>query len=296
MGLFDRHKSGLWTLSLRSPCSYSHYTQLIQLIRDQVDLLPEIKPERWDLTEPLRQPFVPIDQLDNWIPGIIEPGYVMWQRKRKFKAEGGWRSGVAPNFPNPNAISRHSNLSITSDNFGLQDAVVRFMKAMPARMACDIGTLETASLNYIETGRANQVCTSGGAHYSITTHTLRHWLPDMLWGMVFGPPYVRMFGLERLLSAPVHTALQIAPETVYLQLTEDWRDNELRFEHLQAKRLVAKNHLGIEHFWSPEKNYDRHEHPELAGQVFKVPQFDLWPDPAPGLAQKLQNWIDRVRG
>ena len=34
------------------------------------------------------------------------------------------------------------------------------------------------------------------------SYELKHWLPDMYWGTVFGKPYVDLFGLECLLSTP----------------------------------------------------------------------------------------------
>lgn len=53
-----------------------------------------------------------------------------------------------------------------------------------------------------------------GDRIMFTTHLLRHWLPDVFWGMVLGPPYVKLFGLERLLSAPAWNVEQIGEHIV----------------------------------------------------------------------------------
>jgi hypothetical protein len=289
MKVFDKIHAGVWKINLLSPCSYSRNDQIKKLIGWQVEHLPEVSPLKWDNFVPLGHPFDPQNFAES-IPDQIHPGALFWERNRKPKAHGTWRAGVAPNHPNPLAITRHSNSTARGMEHTLQPALTRFMQTMPPLMPCDIGFIEWESDLYIDIEGQSSF---GG--YLLTTHTLRHWLPDMLWGMVFGPPYVRMFGLQKLLSCPAHSIVQLAPESVYIQLTEDLRDNELRFEHLQAKRMEAKLHLGIEHFWQPEKTYDWREHPENAGKVFKVPEFELWPDPPIEMGQKLQNWFQKLR-
>lgn len=290
MRAFEKLLAGPWSLDLLSPCSCSTDRQLKELIRLQVEYLPEVMPLKWDNAVPLCYSFDPLT-FEDAIPDQVHPGALFWERNRKPKAEGTWTSGVAPNHPNPLAISSHSSLHVLGIDHNQQSALTRFMQNMPKHMSCDIGFLEWRSLPYAGLARQNLM-----AGYILTTHTLRHWLPDMLWGMVFGPPYVRMFGLQKLLSAPAHSVVKLGPESVYMQLTEDLRDNELRFEHIQAKRMEVKIHLGLEHFWQPDKAYDRMAHPENAGKVFKVPIFELWPDPPMEVGQKLQNLFQKIRG
>ena len=291
MKALDDLTAGLWTLKLSSPCSYSTDHLLRRMIRLQIDHLPQAMPLRWDNYEPLGNAFDP-QTFESLIPDQVHPGAVLWARNRQPKAEGIWMAGVAPNFPNPHAIPHHGSLTVSCVDFGLQEQTTQLMKYSAIALPCDIGTLEALSPSHSVYARQSQ---SIAGRYGFNTHTLRHWLPDMLWGMLFGPPYVRMFGLQKLLSAPAHTVVQLGPESVYMQLTEDLRDNELRFEHLQAKRMEVKIHLGLEHFWQADKAYDRMEHPENAGKVFKVPVFELWPDPPMEVGQKLQTLFQKIR-
>jgi hypothetical protein len=82
----------------------------------------------------------------------------------------------------------------------------------------------------------------------VTTHELRKYLPDLVWGTVFGPPYVRLFGRETLLSAPVHLARELGEETIYLQLTESLADLQTDYDRVDQVREATKDHLGRDAF------------------------------------------------
>ena len=43
----------------------------------------------------------------------------------------------------------------------------------------------------------------------VTTHELRHWLPNLPWLAYFGKPYVELFGEEKLATAPVYRVEKI---------------------------------------------------------------------------------------
>jgi hypothetical protein len=62
--------------------------------------------------------------------------------------------------------------------------------------------------------------------------------------MVFGKPYIELFGEEKLMATPAFRVLRVAPETIFVQLTPSIRDCELRHDLLVDARRKAIRHLG----------------------------------------------------
>lgn len=95
-------------------------------------------------------------------------------------------------------------------------------------------------------------------------------LPALYWSQVFGPPYVRLFGLEKLLSTPAFKVEQLGPETVYLQLTESIFDVRERYDHVDAVREKVKAHIDDNIIFNPNNPPDH---------VYRVPDFQFPPKP-----------------
>ena len=99
----------------------------------------------------------------------------------------------------------------------------------------------------------------------VATLLLRRYLPDLCWGTVFGPPYVRLFGRDVLLSAPVYRAQEIAQDTIYLQLSESLADLQTQYPAVDAVRQATKEHLGTDAFLNMELGqYHTYRTPEFA--------------------------------
>ncbi|MCA9700924.1 MAG: hypothetical protein KC431_25590, partial [Myxococcales bacterium] len=84
-----------------------------------------------------------------------------------------------------------------------------------------------------------------------STHDLRRCLPNFHWGMIFGPPYIDLFGRDVLLSAPAHRVRELPSGQILIQLTEDLRDLETDYPRVAAARERVKDYLGRDAFWSP---------------------------------------------
>jgi hypothetical protein len=82
----------------------------------------------------------------------------------------------------------------------------------------------------------------------VATHQLRKYLPDLVWGTIFGPPYVKLFGRDVLLSAPAYLATEMAGDTIYLQLSENLTDLQTQYEAVASVREAVKDHLGRDAF------------------------------------------------
>ncbi|PLP99551.1 hypothetical protein CYJ10_17260 [Cupriavidus pauculus] len=116
-----------------------------------------------------------------------------------------------------------------------------------------------------------------GDRYRIVTHLLRHWLPDVFWGTIFGPAYVALFGIDRLLSAPAAIVEKIADDMVYVQLSKELRDVIEDPLGMQHRRNLFKRHLATDAFYETGRGYDRLERSPY-GDIFKVPAFKLFDD------------------
>lgn len=85
--------------------------------------------------------------------------------------------------------------------------------------------------------------------FSIYSQHLQQCLPDVYWTTVFGPPYVAMFGRDKLLSAPAFRAKALCEDRVLLQLTQDIGDvshNPAEFANLKQE---VKDFLGSDSFY-----------------------------------------------
>ncbi len=91
-------------------------------------------------------------------------------------------------------------------------------------------------------------------HMIVTTHELRHWLPNLPWLAYFGKPYVELFGKEKLANAPVYRTEKIG-EGYLLQLTENISDMETDYESYRAKEQAVKAYLHPNAFYNREKGY-----------------------------------------
>ena len=93
----------------------------------------------------------------------------------------------------------------------------------------------------------------GGSEFG--TNRLRHWLPALPWATVFGDAYVRMFGMELLMSAPAFKVEKLSDSAVYIQLTPSLFDLEADYQSFHATRLKVQAHLGNEAFFDPSRAY-----------------------------------------
>jgi len=257
-----------------SPLALTKPGDFLDAVQTFCRLLPQVRPTNWGWWEPLNQQFD--DQnLSKLVPpsGSCEP--VHWQRRSRPKAEGAffvrWRSG------SPRVHDTHSKIDFTVELGQVeQEALVAYLKEASVRSKADFAFVDALTPEYGEFARE-----SGSAPYRdgflFATHLLRHWLPDIFWGTVFGPPYVHLFGKERLLTAPAYSVQELGPETIYVQLTGRIADVVEDHEGVQSCRKLFKEHLRSNAFYIPGKGYDWRERGPV-GDVFDVPTFHLIED------------------
>lgn len=81
--------------------------------------------------------------------------------------------------------------------------------------------------------------------------TFPYFLRDLYWGNVFGPPYVELFGADRLRTAPAAVVDELRPGYFYVQVTGTILDlcDPDAIPRYQAARDAIKEHLGSDCFY-----------------------------------------------
>ncbi len=287
------------TLNILTPRSLFRPNDFLNAVQTYCELLPGVLPERWWWAESPRefdlqnlQALIPTPedklQVRQSVPPEtaknIPPEFdtrcetVNWDRKKKPKAEGSfsprWCSKA------PSVRDTHANMNVTVELGQVaQQELVTCLKQASVRLNAHFALMDTLTASYKEFAGI-----SGSAKYSdrfyVVTHELRHCLPDIFWGTVFGPPYVALFGKEKLLNAPVFAAEQIAENMVYIQLTQDITDVANDPAAMALHRKAFKDYLGVDAFFVEGRGYDSYSRLEYGpvGKIFVTPEFELAKD------------------
>ncbi|MDR6413185.1 UNVERIFIED_ORG: hypothetical protein ABIC62_006613 [Burkholderia sp. 1595] len=261
-------------LDILSPMSMHRPADFVSVVQTYCELLPDILPEKWGWWEPRDRAF-DLKEFKRLITPIGECETVYWQRKRLPKAEGSfsvrWRS------KSPGVQDTHANINFTVELGCVPPgALVNYIKTASMRARADFAMLDTLVEPYRNFAMESASAQSG-EWFHVVTHVLRHWLPDIFWGTVFGPPYVKLFGKDQLLNAPVAVAEEIADDMVYIQLTDSLSDVAKDPVAMQARRAKVKEHLKVDAFFETGRGYDRLQRGPL-GDEFTTPTFELEKD------------------
>jgi hypothetical protein len=81
-------------------------------------------------------------------------------------------------------------------------------------------------------------------HLFVSQFDLRGGLPDVYWGNLLGEPFVRLYGADRIASAPAYLVDQLGPELFWVQLTERLDDARSAPELVAEASAAVKEHLG----------------------------------------------------
>ena len=158
--------------------------------------------------------------------------------------------------------SQHDVLPSRAGEFTI-DPAVRFLRGLHRHVPIDVASIhvdhDTDFEDRVRYRRRVEPFIAG-----LTTHCLRKGLPDVSWAMLFGPPYIQLFGLQHLLRTPAAVVEEMAGG-VYVQLTEDTNDVGVHRESYLAAQRAAREHLGADAFLGDAS----------AGQI-RVPEF-LYP-------------------
>ena len=230
-------------LYLMTPWSLATREEAALILQLWEELLPAYLPEKWGNWEPIDRVFdlnrrnEILDQWDN--------PFLAKRSKPRMESHLFTRRGKNP---------PHATWSFDFRSGEVDVAVLsRFLCTACERLGADLGLLTLLTPEEIARGRQadtvlvlDKKATRFG--FSMTTHQIKKYLPDLYWLTVFGPPYVQMFGLEKLLAAPTFKRERIGEQTVALQLTPDLYDMR-RPDEFQEVRAQIKTLLGEQAFF-----------------------------------------------
>jgi hypothetical protein len=221
------------TLSLKNPADIRK--AVLQFCKE----LPMLLPTKWGFYEPLEHDFDLRRPMD-WTPVDGPPiprGGIIFERRAKPRAS----FFVSPTVKMAIGDTHGSISCYTYLGEVDQEKLIDYLQAASVSFRADFSYLNkqpnareidnTEHPSYFET------------RFPIVTHDLRKFLPEMLWATIFGTRYVKLFGLDRLLSAPAFKVEQIGDEMVYVQLTDQLNDAVSDFAKLQAARDEFKGHF-----------------------------------------------------
>ena len=77
----------------------------------------------------------------------------------------------------------------------------------------------------------------------------RGYIKELNWVNVFGPPYVRFFGRERLIATPAHEVRELAYGGVGVELADGLADTSEAWEKFLNTRSRVKEHLNSNAFY-----------------------------------------------
>jgi hypothetical protein len=222
---------------------------------------PFLVPERYGFNEPLENEF-DIVELEEavakcWANPLSIKSIVWHNRKTGWEGDIGFRYSPMRSY---GPVAMWHRLGNKEREFGYLSSYLQNVSLHLDCLFSFVHLLAEPEIPRWEQDAARVVsCLSTKKQFyslGITPMLLRHWLPDLFWGNVFGKPYVEMFGRERLLSAPAYLVKEIAPNMIYLQLSESITDMHTKFSQVDATRSKVKEHLKLDAFWRADASHD----------------------------------------
>jgi hypothetical protein len=211
------------------------------LLEDFVNQLPELLPDKWNIFEPINLPFNVDDirsMMVNAPPKSMGLWDFIWRRKGKPKAWGGFKKIVW--HPVPRHANQHFYVDLPAQ---LESKVVEYFLHVGKKFCPDYAVLSWGLDAYSSKEELLSCLEQGAKQVSLRSIDVQKHLPAIYWGQLYGPPYVRLFGLQKLLGTPAYKVEQLGPEIVYVQLTESVFDVRERYAEVDVARQKVAAHL-----------------------------------------------------
>uniref|UniRef100_UPI0039EF0FA3 hypothetical protein n=1 Tax=Bordetella sputigena TaxID=1416810 RepID=UPI0039EF0FA3 len=225
-------------------------------VDDFMGSMPVCAPQYWGYTEPINRP-MDMEQIRSELDRDTS---ILWKRK---VVPRGW--GVVEKRISPRGrAAKHAYhaLYLAADMDDHVEALLQYLKHVALRWGVDYACCESPSLGYRDAARENGLATSN-ANFFVFTHTIARYLPDILWAQIFGPPYIALFGLEKLLSAPAYKVEVLSDDAVYIQLTKSLFDVHDDADMVREIRSSVRSHLDNNIFFDPKAGRPRIPHAAL---------------------------------
>jgi hypothetical protein len=239
--------------------SFQASEQFLEAIRDFVERAPTYRPTHWGFVEPMNNRF----DLGDITLQLTATGenYFAWARKAPPKGTGEFRKRI---YPLRGPQHAHLSLDVTSRSDEQVEELLEYLRGAACKYGAEYMFLDSLVGPYVPIARENEFAPHGlmGTY----THRLVKWLPDIAWSQILGPAYIRLFGLNKVMTAPAYKVEQLGPETVYLQLSRSLFDMHERYDEVDAVRREVKKHLDDNIFFNPSLPADH---------VYRTPDFQF---------------------
>lgn len=214
-----------------------------KLLEEWVLHAPQYAPERYGGYEPIRTPFDPAD-ID---AAVSEWDFSFLVSRRKPKMRGSVFMGNGRG-------TRHGWIHVACEY-----KPELFPQLRQFFMKVSTGFEAEFAFMHMSTRKLD-------LSISITTHQLRQGIPDLYWLTLFGKPYVRLFGSERILSSPNAVVEELTHDLFTIQLSGDIRDITEKPDELFETSRRIKQHLNNNAFFDSELGLD---------YPYNVPEFHI---------------------
>ncbi|MEW6736291.1 MAG: hypothetical protein AB1489_33670 [Acidobacteriota bacterium] len=216
--------------------------------------LPEFIPERYGNHEPIRKKFN-VEQIEDILNSWKWP--FLWTRQHPSVEGNIWMRDTRA----------HGTIYISAESRWLDlIKIEEFFKQVSILVNTDFAYIHILTKQEAKSVIEDELLMP--FRQGVTTHLLRKYLPNICWGTVLGPPYVRLFGRKQIFSAPAYKVVELAQETFYIQLSENLSDLKSRYSEIDAVRQQVKKHLNNNAFFDPQAEVDH---------KYNVPEFQ-WKD------------------
>ena len=234
----------------RRPLSEIDWLKLLRIQCQRAEFVPT----RYDLYEPLRRHFD--------VRKSEEAVKTIWT-EASGRGAFGWRNDrlegrLAIKFP---PMPRFSQLASWGEYPAMppQPAMVDVFQQSSVYADALFGfihLLNNAELKTLDQSASRVVACLTGKNateprygFALSPMLLSRYLPELFWANIFGTPYIRMFGKERLLSAPAYRVSELENGLCYVQLTEHITDMLNDLGKVEQIRREVKAHLGLDAFY-----------------------------------------------
>lgn len=213
---------------------------------------PAAFPDRWGYFEPLSEHWTDATvSAENWLDEMVS-----WRTT-------GSKERTGSLFP-VNRFSKQPRASVALflDRADVDPAGVReWLRALAGPLRADHGYFHIASDRDAVTGRrtyGSMTAEDDGFDVYESAQTISQGgIAELLWGTILGPAYVRLIGAETIRSAPAAVIEEWAPDTYWLQVTDQPTDPLNDWPAFDTARQKIKNHLGTKLFWNIADNSPR---------------------------------------
>lgn len=211
-------------------------------VRHFCEMMPQLYPEKCGFGNPNTTFELSKDLLiPHYLDGAADT--LDWQRAKKMRAKGSFS-------PSYNGTIHSTEYLCCEYAHVPQQAIIDYVKQTCVAFDADLAIIDMNKDQQIPAGMMEL------PSIHPVTHELKYYFPEMPWGVVFGKPYVTLFGLQNLLDCPAFYVEQLSQHHVYIQLTEFIQEVFEQPNHTDIIREQVATAIHPFAFWRSDRMFD----------------------------------------